>query len=396
MKVAVLFDRFGPYHIARLEAAAKYVEVIPVEVSGETNEYQWDKVESAILKNRVTLFANKDSREIPSPELIKTLTQALDLLKPDVVAVNGWYDRSALSALYWSLENKIPAVVMSESAAGDEKRIWWKELLKKNIVKHFAAGLVGGSRHADYLKDLGMPPAHIFMGYDVVDNNHFKRTADEAREQKQKWQQQHNLPENYFLVVSRFIPKKNLAFIIHAYHNYYQQMQEQAWHLLMLGDGPLKPELLELTNQLGLTNHIRFDGFKQYHELPIYFGLAKTFVHASTTEQWGLVVNEAMAAGLPVVISERCGCVPELVHNGVNGFAINPEDQPALTQIMLNLTNGTYNPEKMGEESRRIVGHLDADLFGKGLMQAATVAVQTPVTKGSLAIKWLLKFLLKR
>ena len=99
-------------------------------------------------------------------------------------------------------------------------------------------------------------------------------------------------------------------------------------------------------------------------------------------EQWGLVVNEAMAAGLPVVISERCGCVPELVHNGVNGFAINPEDQPALTQIMVNLTNGTYNPEKMGDESRRIVGNLDADLFGQGLRQASKVAGQNPVKKG--------------
>ena len=396
MKVAVLFDRFGPYHIARLEAAAKYVEVIAIEVSGETKEYQWDKVESKVLRNRVTLFANRDSREIPSAELFKTLTQKLDTLKPDVVAVNGWYDRSALSALYWSLENNIPAVVMSESAAGDEKRTWWKEIIKKNIVKQFGAGLVGGSRHADYLKDLGMPPDRIFMGYDVVDNEYFRKTAEEARAEKQKWQQQMALPENFFLVVSRFIPKKNLAFIIRAYHDYYQQMPGKAWDLLILGDGPLKSELAQLTNDLGLTRQIRFDGFKQYQELPVYFGLAKTFVHASTVEQWGLVVNEAMAAGLPVVISERCGCVPELVHNGVNGFAINPADQPALTQIMVNLTNGTYNPEKMGEESRRIVDKLNTDLFGQGLNQAATIAVQKPVKRGSLVTKGLLKFLMSQ
>jgi glycosyltransferase involved in cell wall biosynthesis len=153
---------------------------------------------------------------------------------------------------------------------------------------------------------------------------------------------------------------------------------------------------VQLTTDLGLTRQIRFDGFKQYQELPVYFGLAKTFLHASTVEQWGLVVNEAMAAGLPVVISERCGCVPELVHNGVNGFAINPADQPALTQIMVNLTNGTYNPEKMGEASRRIVGKLNTDLFGQGLNQAATVAVQKPVKRGGLVTKWLLKFLMSR
>ncbi|MDB5262635.1 MAG: glycosyl transferase, group 1, partial [Adhaeribacter sp.] len=124
MKVAVLFDRFGPYHIARLEAAAKYVTVIPIEVSGETSEYQWDKVESSVLKNRVTLFDQKESTKIPADQLRQTLAQTLKAAQPDVVAVNGWYDRAALEALAWCLENKVRAVVMSESAAGDEKRIW--------------------------------------------------------------------------------------------------------------------------------------------------------------------------------------------------------------------------------------------------------------------------------
>ena len=78
-------------------------------------------------------------------------------------------------------------------------------------------------------------------------------------------------------------------------------------------------------------------GFKQYDELPIYYGLAGAFIHASTTEQWGLVVNEAMAAGLPVIVSERCGCAPDLVENGRNGFTFDPYDVDALTHLMLKM-----------------------------------------------------------
>lgn len=396
MKVAVLFDRFGPYHIARLEAAAKYVTVIPIEVSGETSEYQWDKVESSVLKNRVTLFDQKESTKIPADQLRQTLAQTLKAAQPDVVAVNGWYDRAALEALAWCLENKVRAVVMSESAAGDEKRIWWKEKLKQIIVGRFAAGLVGGVRHADYLEALGLSKKNIFIGYDVVDNDYFEREADQARSRKAFWQQEKNLPENYFLIVSRFIQKKNIPFIIRAYHDYLKNANGQGWDLYLLGDGPLKPQLQNLTAELGLQKNIHFEGFKQYSELPIYFGLAKAFIHASTTEQWGLVVNEAMAAGLPVVISERCGCVPELVHTGVNGYAIDPNNQQELTRIMSALSNGPDNPELMGKESRRIVAGLNADAFGQGLRNATQVAAKNPPKSTTLFSRFVLKILTNR
>jgi len=103
MKVAVLFDRFGPYHIARLEAAANYMDVIPIEISGETSEYQWDKVESKKLPNRITLFRTKESPLISPKELDAAISKQLSLLKPDCVAINGWSDPAALCALYWCL-----------------------------------------------------------------------------------------------------------------------------------------------------------------------------------------------------------------------------------------------------------------------------------------------------
>jgi 1,2-diacylglycerol 3-alpha-glucosyltransferase len=397
MKVAVLFDRFGPYHIARLEAAAKYLNIFAIEVSARTSEYQWDKVESKDLINRVTLFADKETPGILPGELKKAIHNQLSSLKPDAVAVNGWADRAALSALYWCLENKVPSIVMSESAADDEKRNYWKELIKTKIVQQFSSGLVGGKRHVEYLVHLGMDRKKIFIGYDVVDNNYFLRKAIRAREQRDFWRKEKNLPENYFLIVSRFIQKKNLAFVIETYKKYYENAGERAWQLFILGDGPLKKHLLKLTNDLGLNELIHFEGFKQYDELPIYFGLANVLLHASTTEQWGLVVNEAMASGLPVIISERCGCVPELVYNGKNGFSFDPVNQLQLVSILLSFSDGSHCMDEMGKESLKIVAEFNADAFGRGLQAAAeTARNEVRSKKPSLTAKLILRSLITR
>lgn len=396
MRIAVIFDRYGPYHIARLEASLKYFDVLPIEVSATTKEYDWDKVESGNLRNRITLFNEKSSSEISTKDLINSISKNLDKLKPDAVAINGWYEKSALAALQWCLSNKVPAIVMSESAAEDEKRVFFKEILKKKIVKLFSAGLVGGTRHINYLVTLGMRRENIRLAYDVIDNDYFTTNADRIRGEKEMWQRKKGFPENFFLIVSRFIEKKNLPFVINAFSKYVAKAGAQAWHLYIIGDGHLKPDLQKLSAELGLEGLIHFEGFKQYDELPVYFGSANALIHASTSEQWGLVVNEAMASGLPVIVSERCGCAPELVHSGKNGYAFNPENMDELVQAMFSFLNDNSRLKLMGEESKRIIERFNPDSFGKGLHDAAKIALSEPRRSMTLDSKLTLTLLLNR
>jgi 1,2-diacylglycerol 3-alpha-glucosyltransferase len=389
MKIAIFFNRFGPYHVARLKAAAEYYDVVPIEISGESQEYQWEKIENGVLGNTITLF--RDESKVGPSVLMKSIEDNLNNIRPNAVAINGWYDRSALAVLYWCLKTGTPVVVMSESSEADDKRIWWKEILKKRIIQQFDAALVGGIRHANYLKKLGLKNEQIFFGYDVVDNRYFETEANRAREQSKLWRQKKALPENYFLMVSRFIKKKNLPFVICAYKNYFNKAGENAWHLYILGDGPLKEELFQMVIEMNLNDMVHFEGFKQYDELPIYYGLANAFVHASTIEQWGLVVNEAMASGLPVIISNACGCVPELVHDNINGYIINPYNQEGLSKIFFSVSNNPYETSKMGEKSKKIIASFDADAFGKGLFRAVGKATKSYVKKSG----WLTKFIIK-
>ncbi len=396
MKVVVLFDRFGPYHIARLEAAAKYLNVFAIEISGETSEYQWNRVESQKQINRTTLFENKETKEIPFKVVQEVLCKKLKSIQPDVVAINGWADRTALISLDWCLNNKVPAILMSESAEHDEERKFWKEWLKKQIVQKFSSALVGGSRHVSYLLRLKMQTKNIFLGYDVVDNDYFFRGANAAKQKSDYWRTEKKLPKEYFLVVSRFIEKKNLPFIINAYYEYVQKSGDNAWHLFIVGDGPLKEKLEKQTIELGLNTIVHFEGFKQYDELPIYFGLANALLHASTTEQWGLVVNEAMASALPVIISERCGCVPELVHTGKNGFSFNPHNQQELTSTLQSFSDGSVDVEGMGKKSLEIISEWNAETFGKGLLQAANAAITQLPKQHTVMSKIILRSLTRR
>jgi glycosyltransferase involved in cell wall biosynthesis len=101
-------------------------------------------------------------------------------------------------------------------------------------------------------------------------------------------------------------------------------------------------------------------------------------VHASTTEQWGLVVNEAMAAGLPVLVSNACGCTPELVADGRNGYSFDPFDQKALATLLLRLAADDCDRQAMGNASREIVKRWSPDTFAEGLVGAAADALIAP------------------
>ena len=235
-----------------------------------------------------------------------------------------------------------------------------------------------------------MPRERVFTGYDVVDNHYFRQKAQEIRSQRSEVRQKYALPENYFLASARFVEKKNLPKLIRAYGEYRRRSSAFAkatadkeiavnvpWDLVLLGDGPLRETLNSQLSTLNLNEHVHLPGFKPYDELPVYYALADAFVHASTTEQWGLVVNEAVASGLPVIVSNRCGCAPELVND--NGLTFDPTNEHELTARLLEMASSSDEERKhLGNNSYRIAANFAPERFGEGLERAASVATGAP------------------
>jgi len=392
--IAVVFHYIGPYHHARLNAAASRLSVTGFEWLAKAHD-AWGKAGSDARYHKVSLFPEAAHNNLGSSQLRRAFWSALEQANPDVVAVNGWNDFGSLVAADCCVRRGIPMVVMSESARQDEPRTWWKEMIKRRVVGVYSAALVGGQRHVEYLVELGMPRDRIFTGYDVVDNAYFRRRAEEVRSQKSDVRKQYGLSENYFLASARFIEKKNLPTLIRAYAAYRQKSEASGnppWDVVLLGDGPLREALNSQLSTLNLHAHVHLPGFKPYDELPVYYALAKAFVHASTTEQWGLVVNEAVASGLPVIVSERCGCVPELVRG--NGFTFDPIDERELPSRLLQIASLSDDERRsLGDASYRIAENFAPEHFGEGLEQAAKLALPHP-RKASLLGRTLIKLLL--
>jgi len=375
--VAVVFRRIGPYHQARLEALAGQTRTVAIELSPLDATYDWAPVQSEGRYQRVPLYAGSDSGNAPR-SLGASLRDSLDELVPTAVAVPGWSNPGALAAISWCVQRRVPVIVMSESARHDACRVWWKERAKRKVVGLCSAGLVGGQLHAMYLSDLGMPQERIFTGYDVVDNGYYMREAEAARAATPFWRSRLALPEQYFLACSRFVQKKNITTLLSAYASYRQQAGGMAWKLVLVGDGVLRPQILGVLEDLGLEGEVVLPGFIQYDVLPVYYGLASVFVHASATEQWGLVVNEAMAAGLPVLVSDRCGCVPELVRNGGNGFTFDPFDLEHMAGLMLTMSSENTDLDAMGRLSRQMISHWGPARFASAMMDAVECALAAP------------------
>jgi 1,2-diacylglycerol 3-alpha-glucosyltransferase len=373
--VAVVFHHIGPYHHARLNAAADRLSVTGVEWSAKGYD-AWGVAEAPAQYHKISLFPEATRHYPASAQLQQALCSMLEQATPDVVAVNGWNNFGSLAAANCCVERRIPIVVMSESARQDEARTWWKEMIKRRIVDFYSAALVGGQRHVEYLVELGMPRDRIFTGYDVVDNAHFARSALEIQNSKSEIRTKYGFPENYFLASARFIEKKNLTRLIRAYAEYKEKWKgDTPWDLVLLGDGPLRETLNAQLATLNLHSHVHLPGFKQYDELPIYYALANAFVHASTTEQWGLVVNEAIASGLPVIVSERCGCVPELVQG--NGFTFDPMDEHELASLLFKMaTLSDHERKRLRDASYKIAANFVPERFGEGLECAARVALK--------------------
>ena len=372
--LAIIFTNFGPYHVARLQALAAHCQrsgwqYTAIELARTEADYQW-RIDLADLPFKtVSILQDRTLEAVPFTKLGFWIWRTLYELQPDIMAIAGYARPAMLTALLWCRQHRKPAILMSETTEQDFTRIPGREAIKRAVVSQFSAALVGGTPHTHYLQKLGMAPEAIFSGYDVVDNQHFH--PDHIRTLPSP----HSRP--YFLAINRFLPKKNLSFLISAYAQYRQEVGAIAWDLVLCGDGQLRNNLEQQIRQLNLQEYVHLPGFLQQDELLPYFAHARCLVHASLQEQWGLVVNEAMAAGLPVLVSDRCGCFEDLVQDGITGFGFDPSAVSQLTGLMVKLGTEVIDTQQMGEAALAHIQNYSPNCFAENLIAAANYALSS-------------------
>jgi glycosyltransferase involved in cell wall biosynthesis len=132
-------------------------------------------------------------------------------------------------------------------------------------------------------------------------------------------------------------------------------------------------------------------------ELPAFYAGAGAFIHPALSEPWGLVINEAMASGLPIISSRNVGAAKELVQEGVNGFTFDPEDIEELARLMVRIENLPHKERAaMGSESRRIIAKWDPECFAQGVMQSAQAAIEGSAKRLGFLDRLLLEILIHK
>ena len=373
-RIVVQWPRFGPYHLARLRALGARCDTLTgLGTASHDDVYAWSEQTGMDGFERYTVFPGRTADQIPPNEAWRGVQRALDRIQPDALIINSYSHFDALACLAWARTNRKIAVCATDSRAEDHPRRPFKEAIKRRLVRQFDAGLVAGTPHVSYLASLGVPEACIALGCDVVDNDYFAREADAWRKRPRPDLPGLADPAPFFLVSARFISKKNLPGLLEAYARYHAASPDP-WRLVLLGDGPLRNVLEQ---QATAFPSVTFAGFQQIDVLPAYYAHASAFVLPSTTEQWGLVVNEAMASGLPVLVSNRVGCAPDLVDEGVNGWTFDPYDIGAMAEALARLASlPAEEHTAMGEASRRIVADWGLEHYASGALQAVGLGAE--------------------
>lgn len=372
----VVWGTWGAYHRARFAAYRDMCEADAIEVHGLelfrfSADYAWPRASAQFV---TSLDLGGDEATFPGFLALRPALRYIRHLRPSAVFLPAYH--------HWSLALNLLArmsgarvVIMSDTTAVTAKPGLARRLARTAAVRTAGAMLVGGAPHRRYFAALGVPTSRIFEGYDAVDNVFFERAAAAARRVPGEVRRTLGVAGPFYLAIARLVPKKSLETLLDAYALVRESpTAPPGICLVIIGSGPLKPELERQAGELGIPlgpSGLMFVDTFDEEKVASAMGLADALVLPSTAEEWGLVVNEAMASGCPVVVSRAVGCVEDLVEDGVTGLLFDPLDAKGLAaQLIAIAGDGPMRVELVTAATQRIA-HWGCDRFAHGALLAA-------------------------
>jgi glycosyltransferase involved in cell wall biosynthesis len=248
----------------------------------------------------------------------------------------------------------------------------WRRMLKYPILRAVfsrAGGLYTGEQNRRYLIHYGMPEERLFRACHCVDNAFFQAKANELAPRRESLRDSLGVGggDPVLLFCGKFVAKKQPLRIIEAFA---RLRGRRRCRLLMVGEGELRPAAERLVAQRGVPDVV-FAGFLNQSEIVRAYAAADAFVlFSSHFETWGLVVNEAMNFGLPVVVSDQVGCGEDLVHEGQNGHIVAHDDVDALASALEAVFLSPEHADKLGARSREIIDEYSVERCADGIVAA--------------------------
>lgn len=363
-KVVIIHTDFRIYWPARIYALQqllhqKNIKLDVIEIAGKGSPYSFSKKNTDYaIDNWNILFPNSNMEDLSISLVKKAVLKKLDEINPDVVIAGAIAFPSGAISILWCKRNKKKVIIFDDAKIYDVKRGGLVNFIKSRIYKNVDAILYPAKEWDETGFYWGFKKEQIFYGVDVIDNDFW------------------SLPymnfnyDNYFLFVGRQIEVKNLFFLLNTYLFYTKEV-ENPYKLILVGNGPLREKIELFIRNNKLENFVVLLDFVQQKDLiPIYKN-AKAFILPSFSETWGLVINESLSCGCPVLASEKCGATSCLIEDGVNGYSFDPyNDQDLLDKMLLIHSMDEIKWGEMSENALLKSKEYSTDLFSNSLLKA--------------------------
>jgi hypothetical protein len=323
LRVAFLTNMIPPYHKPMLQRLAKRYQALRIFLSTpmEGNrpwKANWEGLDVVVQRTYTTRGVWRHPRGFSEPLLIHLPLDTLGQLRhflPDVIISSEMGTRTLFALIFRKLNPRTRLLVWAEAVESTEsERGTARRLARKIFAKHVDGFLAVGSSAVQYLEHIGAPTAKVFkIGY-TTDNERFagkelSRPAECARR---------------LLFCGQFVQRKGLVPFLNTLSRWARNHPNETVNIGLAGDGPLKAQLAQLP--LAANVKLEFLGVFQYEDLPEIYRSAGIFVLPTLADNWAVVVNEALAAGLPVLGSVYAQAVVELIEEGRNGWIFTPDD----------------------------------------------------------------------
>jgi len=365
--VAFVWGQFAPYHRDRCQAAAARLagryRVCGIEIASRNDLYDW--APSAVADGFAfsTALPGRSWQETSRRDRLAALTVELRHSGADVVFLCHFDQPEIfLTALWLRLRGK-RVFIMQDSKFDDRPRQLWREMIKAFLYLPYQGALASGARTKDYLRLLGVRTRRIVLGYDTVSLARIRRLAGSPPAPAGA-----PFATRHFTAVARFVEKKNLPLLLEAYELYRRGAGDGARDLVLVGGGPLEADLRADVARRGLSG-VRFAGFLQEEGVAQSLAQSLALVLPSREEQWGLVVNEALAMGLPVLVSENVGARDALVRQGVNGYVFEADNAEGLAGAMVRLAADEAEWRRLSEGSNALAERGDVAHFAQAVAE---------------------------
>lgn len=327
------------------------------------NGYQYNVLKNVASKPSVTNFWGCDT------PVIGDVVKRNDF---DVFIVNGWVAKSCLQLLYACRKHKLPCIVRGESNSFYQRN-WFKRMVHRWLLNKYSAFLYIGKSNKDFYLKNGVPYEKVFFTPYCIENERFSTLAKTIRSNKNDLRETWgiNASKYIFLFCAKFIEKKRPMDLLKAFNIAYKKMERSVRqiHLFMVGDGELKSQCENFVknNKLPVT----FSGFLNQTEIIQAYVASDCLVLPSDYgETWGLVVNEAMACGLPAIVSDRVGCGPDLVEEDITGSIFPFGNVKALAEKLISFANHQGKANTMGENAEKRIKKYSIEEVVKGTIDA--------------------------